>query len=213
MYLYKQIKMTNVLLTECAHIIRTGKLWESKDQQSEELEPIRACNFTGNSLHHIIKGIIVHPQYIFCIYTLCIYIYIHCVYIYIYTLYVYTVAYLGGACGDGSPPLPPTRKVRTIFWQDTLLKMGFQTYIFCSKVPSKGRKCRFRDPNFKMGFQTYIFCSEVPSKCRKCRFRDPNFVTMASPSLKSWLRHCIYIYIYSIYNLQTRVSLFHSSSV
>ena len=85
--------------------------------------------------------------------------------------------------------------------------MGFQTYIFCSKVSSKCRKCRFRDPNFKMGFQTYIFCSKEPSKCRKCRFRDPNFkktrgdgacprtpyncvVTMASPTLKSWLRHC-----------------------
>ena len=26
-----------------------------------------------------------------------------------------------------------------------------------------------------MGFQTYIFCSKVPSKCRKCRFRDRNF--------------------------------------
>ena len=50
-----------------------------------------------------------------------------------------------------------------------------KTYIFCSKVPSKCRKCHFRDPNFKMGFQTYIFCSKVPSKCRKCRFRDPNF--------------------------------------
>ena len=32
---------------------------------------------------------------------------------------------------------------------DTLLKMGFQTYIFCSKMPSKCRECRFRDPNFK----------------------------------------------------------------
>ena len=46
-----------------------------------------------------------------------------------------------------------------------------------------------------MGFETYIFSSKVLSKCRKCRFRDPNFkkfsvVTMASPSLKSWLRHC-----------------------
>ena len=34
---------------------------------------------------------------------------------------------------------------------DTLLKMGFQTYIlFCSKVPSECRKCRFRDQNFKI---------------------------------------------------------------
>ena len=61
---------------------------------------------------------------------------------------------------------------------DTLLKMGFQTYIFCSKVPSKCRKCRFRQPNFK------IFSGGMPP--------DPPYncvVTMASPSLKSWLRH------------------------
>ena len=32
---------------------------------------------------------------------------------------------------------------------DILLKTGFQTYIFCSKVPSKCRKFHFRDPNFK----------------------------------------------------------------
>ena len=66
-------------------------------------------------------------------------------------------------------------KRRKCRFRDPSFKMGFQTYIFCSKVPSKCRKCRFRDPNFKMGFQTYIFCSKVPSKCRKCRFRDPNF--------------------------------------
>ena len=59
----------------------------------------------------------------------------------------------------------------------------------------------------KNGFQTYVFCSKVSSKCWICRFRDPNskecpgghapgppyncsVVTMASPSLKSWLRLC-----------------------
>ena len=58
--------------------------------------------------------------------------------------------------------------------------IGFQTYIFRSKVPSNCRKSHFRDPNFKMGFQTYIFFSKVPSKCRKYRFRDPNFKTVSS---------------------------------
>ena len=88
------------------------------------------------------------------------------------------VAYLGGACGHA--PSPP-RKVRKRFLTRK------KTYIFCSKVPSKCRKCHFRDANFKMGFQTYIFCSKVPSKCRKCRFKDPNFncvVIMASPLTK-----------------------------
>ena len=41
------------------------------------------------------------------------------------------------------------KKVRKHFLTRTLLEMGFQTYIFCSKVPSKCRKCRFRDPNIK----------------------------------------------------------------
>ena len=52
------------------------------------------------------------------------------------------VAYLGGA-------MPPLGKSENIFWRDTLLKIGFQTYIFCSKVPSKCRKCCYRDQNFK----------------------------------------------------------------
>ena len=38
-------------------------------------------------------------------------------------------------------PWPPLGTSET----DTLFKMGFQTYIFCSKVPSKCRKCHFRD--------------------------------------------------------------------
>ena len=46
-------------------------------------------------------------------------------------------------------PWPPLGKSENIFWRDTLLKMGLQTYIFCSKVSSKCKKCRFRDPNFK----------------------------------------------------------------
>ena len=41
----------------------------------------------------------------------------------------------------------PPRNIQNFFWQDTLLKMGFQTYIFCSKVPSKCRK--FQRPKFQ----------------------------------------------------------------
>ena len=54
-------------------------------------------------------------------------------------------------CQDGllRPWPPPLGKSVNIFWRDTLLKMGFQTYIFCSKVLSRCRKCHFRDPNFK----------------------------------------------------------------
>ena len=91
-------------------------------------------------------------------------------------LYLVPVAYLegGGACGH-----PPLRKSENIFWRDTLLEMGFQTYIFCSKVPSKCRKCRFRDPNFKK-----FPGGHAPGPPYNC------VVTMASPSLKSWLRHC-----------------------
>ena len=54
------------------------------------------------------------------------------------------------ACGHAASSLPfPLGTSET----DTLLKMGFQTFIFCSKVPSKCRKCRFRDPNFKIWFE------------------------------------------------------------
>ena len=87
------------------------------------------------------------------------------------------VAYLRG--GGAMRPCPsPPGKSENIFWRDTLFKMGFQTYIFCSKVPSKCRKCRFRDPNFK------IFSGgHAPGP-------PYNFVvTMASPSLKFWLRY------------------------
>ena len=45
--------------------------------------------------------------------------------------------------GRGMRPWPPLGTSET----DKLLKMGFQIYIFCSKVPSKCRKCRFRDPH------------------------------------------------------------------
>ena len=70
------------------------------------------------------------------------------IYIYIYTsaytAYILIISVFRGPCGDA----PPLGKSEKVFWRDTLLKMGFQTYIFCSKVPSKCRKCRFRDPNF-----------------------------------------------------------------
>ena len=33
-----------------------------------------------------------------------------------------------------------------------------------------------------MGFQTYIFCSNVPSECRKCRFRDPKLNRDPNPN-------------------------------
>ena len=59
-------------------------------------------------------------------------------------------------------------------------------------MPSKCRKCRFRDPTFKMGFQTNIFCSKVPSKCRKCRYRDPNFKKVSGDMLPDPLQLCRY---------------------
>ena len=64
--------------------------------------------------------------------------------------------------GWAMPHAPtPLGKSENIFWQDTLLKMGFQNYIFCSKC----RKCRFRDPNFKK-FSGEA-CPRIPLKlCR-----------------------------------------------
>ena len=63
---------------------------------------------------------------------------------------ILSVAYLGGGGGHATmKPRTPLRTSEIFFWRDTLLKMRFQTYIFCSKVPSKCRKWRFRDTNFK----------------------------------------------------------------
>ena len=76
---------------------------------------------------------------------------------------------------------PPPRKVRKTFFDEK------KNYIFCLKVPSKCRKCHFRDPNFKMGFQTYIFCSNVPSKCRKCRYFSE---TQISKNFRTHLQLC-----------------------
>ena len=60
-----------------------------------------------------------------------------------YWLVTQIVANLGGACGHAMKPTDthPLGTSET----DILLKMGFQTYIFCSKCT----KCNFRDTNFQ----------------------------------------------------------------
>ena len=84
------------------------------------------------------------------------------------------------------------------------VKNGISNLYILLRSALKIQEMPFQRPKFQNGFQTYIFCSEVPSKCRKCRFRDPFpggglprppyncVVTMVSPSLKSWLRHWAY---------------------
>ena len=76
----------------------------------------------------------------------------------------HTVAYLG----RGMRPWPPLRKVR----KHILLKMGFQTYIFCSTSAFKMQKMPFQRPKFQK--------TGHPYNC---------VVIMASPSLKSWPHH------------------------
>ena len=63
---------------------------------------------------------------------------------------------------------------------ETLLKMGSQTYIFSSNVRSKCRECRLRDPKFKTFLGEHAPGPPLPYNC---------VVTMASPSLNSWLRY------------------------
>ena len=76
-------------------------------------------------------------------------------------------------------PWPPLGKSENIYWRDTLLKMGFQTNIFCSKVSPKCRKCRFRDPNLKTSSGGH-----APGPTYNC------VITMVYVSWKCWLRHC-----------------------
>ena len=92
------------------------------------------------------------------------------------TAYINNLIPKVSSCGHG-PPLGTSKT----FFDETLLKMGFQTYIFCSNVPSKCRKCHFRDPKFKQFPGEHA--TGPPYNC---------VVTMASPSLKSWLRYCLF---------------------
>ena len=48
-----------------------------------------------------------------------------------------------------APAAAPLLGTSENIFDETLLKKGFQSYIFCSNVPSKCRKCRLRDPKFK----------------------------------------------------------------
>ena len=85
-----------------------------------------------------------------------------------------------------------------IFWRDALLKTGFQN-LFCSKVPSKYRKCRFRDPNLK------IFSGRhAPGSPRIVPALWP------PPSLKSWLRHCSMPYLFNLQRYSQHFSLFQA---
>ena len=58
-----------------------------------------------------------------------------------YIIPFYTVAYLGEYAAMASP-----RNVRKFFGRDSLLKMGFQTYIVCSKV----QEMPFQRPKFQI---------------------------------------------------------------
>ena len=84
----------------------------------------------------------------------------------------YAVAYLGGAM---RPWPPPPRKVRKHFLTRYTLKIGFQTYIFCLKVHSKCRKCRFRDPKFQNGISKLYILLKSALKMQEMPFQRPKF--------------------------------------
>ena len=72
-------------------------------------------------------------------------------------------------------PCPPPESPKTFFWQDTLLKIGFQTYTFCSKVHLKCRKYRFRDPKFQNGISNPYILLKSALKMQEMPFQRPKF--------------------------------------
>ena len=70
---------------------------------------------------------------------------------------------------------PPPRKVRKHFLTRYTLKIGFQTYIFCLKVHSKCRKCRFRDPKFQNGISKLYILLKSALKMQEMPFQRPKF--------------------------------------
>ena len=70
------------------------------------------------------------------------------------------VAYLGGTCGHG----PPLGKSENIFWRDTLLKMGFQTYsiYFAQKCPQNARNAISETHISKWDFKLIYFAQKCP---------------------------------------------------
>ena len=102
-----------------------------------------------------------------------------------------SVAYLGGAMR----PCPPPRKVRKHFLTRYTVKNGISNlYILLKlKVPSKCRKCRFRDPNFKKIFGGA--CPQTPLQlCR--HYGLPLTKILATPLF--WI-------LYDLYMLKTSI--------
>ena len=87
--------------------------------------------------------------------------------------YLPSVAYLGGACGHGPP-----RNVRKFFWRD-IVKNGISNLYILFKCALKMQEMPFQRP--KIQNISGGACPRTPYNC---------VATMASPSLKSWLRYC-----------------------
>ena len=112
-----------------------------------------------------------------------------------------SVAYLGG----GMRPWPPPRKVRKHFLTRYTVKNGISNLYILLKSVFKMQEMPFQRPKFQNGISNlYIFLKSA-LKMQEMPFHRPKFqkisgghapgppyncvVTMASPSLKSWLRH------------------------
>ena len=82
--------------------------------------------------------------------------------------------------GDAAMAHPPRNVHKHFLTRYTIKNRNFKPIYFAQiKMLSKCRKYRFSDPNFKK-YPGEIF-PQPPQNC---------VVTMASSSLKSWLRHC-----------------------
>ena len=75
--------------------------------------------------------------------------------------------------GGGHAAMPPPRKVRKHFLTRYTVKNCISTYIFCSKVHSKCRKCRFRDPKFQNGISNLYISLKSALKMQEMPFQRP----------------------------------------
>ena len=78
----------------------------------------------------------------------------------------------------GMWPWPPRRKVRKHFWARYTVKNGISNLYILLKSALKMQEMPFQRPKFQK-----LFGGPCPGPPYNC------VVTMASPSLKSWLRH------------------------
>ena len=121
---------------------------------------------------------------------------------------IYSNVFRGWAMWPCPPPHPP-RKIRKHSLTRYTVKNGISNLYILLKSALKMQEMPFQRPKFQNGISNIYILLKSALKIQEMPFQRPKFqkisggacprtpynciVTMASPSLKSWLRHCIFI--------------------